>query len=244
MAGRMEGKVAIVTGGASGMGAATSRIIVNEGGKVVIADIAIDAAEALAAELGENAAAFRLNVTDAAQWKEVVDFTEKTFGAVHGLVNNAGILAVGPLEEETEETWDKVMDINGKGVFLGMKAVLPGFKRAGAGAIVNMSSAGGLTGLPFMNAYTASKFAVRGITKSAAVELAPENIRVNSVHPGRVATPMTTAEGYVGDADDKNLLTRFAQPEEVSALVVFLLSDEASFMTGGEYTADGGITAA
>ncbi|MGX1931426.1 glucose 1-dehydrogenase [Microbacterium resistens] len=239
---RLEGKVALVTGGASGMGAAHARAIVAEGGSVALADISDEAAADLAAELGPRAISLHLDVTDAAQWEDAVAATESAFGSLNVLVNNAGILTGAPLEETTEQSWDTVMAVNAKSVFLGMRAALPALKRATPASIINISSVAGLEGIAGMHAYTASKFAVRGVTKSAALELAGQGVRVNSVHPGNIRTPMTAAM-LTAEDEDTNLLTRAADPAEVSAVVVFLASDESSFATGAEFVIDGGISA-
>ncbi|MFF2347665.1 SDR family oxidoreductase [Pseudarthrobacter sp. NPDC058119] len=250
MSGRLEGKVALITGGSSGMGASHARGFVAQGAKVVIGDIADDAGAALAAELGDAAVFTHLDVTNPADWSAAVEIAERSFGKMNVLVNNAGILSGGTLDEFTPEQWDLAMAINAKSCFLGLKASLNALRRAQPSSVVNISSGAGLQGIAGMHAYTASKFAVRGFTKSAALELAGQGIRVNSVHPGNVNTPMTqgyaAAAGVSSDdlrAREKSSLTRAADPSEITALVLFLASDESSFSTGAEFIADGGTTA-
>jgi 3alpha(or 20beta)-hydroxysteroid dehydrogenase len=242
--GRLDGKVALVTGGASGMGAAHARGIVAEGGRVVIGDIADDAGRTLAAELGDAAVYAHLDVTSYDDWEMAVLLAEKRFGRLNVLVNNAGILNAGSLDDFTVAQWDLAMNVNAKGAFLGLKASVEALRRGKPASVVNISSAAGMHGIAGMHAYTASKYAVRGLTKSAALELAGQGVRVNSVHPGSVATPMTEAmQVELAPEDRDNLLRRPARPSEVTALVVYLASDESSFSTGAEFLVDGGITA-
>ncbi|MBE8476081.1 glucose 1-dehydrogenase [Streptomyces justiciae] len=242
---RLNGKVAVITGAARGMGATHARRFVEEGASVVITDVLKDEGEALAAELGAQACFFAHDVTDAVGWHQVVTLAEETFGPVAILVNNAGVGQVRPLLDMTEAEYRRVVDINQLGVFLGMKAVIPSMRRLGGGSIVNVSSTSGLVGSPAGAAYSASKFGVRGLTKSVAVEFAAEGIRVNSVHPGVIVTPMTDEYGFTGDhpAIRATPMRRPAQPEEVTALVLYLASDESSFSTGAEFVVDGGQTA-
>ena len=243
MSGRLEGKVAIITGGASGMGAADARIFVKEGAKVVITDVNAEAGNALAAELGEDAIFIKHDVSSEHQWNYVVARTKETFGAVDGLVNNAGILIMKPIEETTHEEFIKLMEINVEGVFLGMKAVTPTMKEQGSGAIINMSSAAGIVGQVDTIAYSASKFAVRGMTKAAAMDLGLSGIRVLSVHPGSIITPMTMALGNSGDRPlPLAPLNRSGTPEDVADVVAFAASDAARYMTGSELVVDGGLT--
>ncbi|QHS23413.1 glucose 1-dehydrogenase [Virgibacillus sp. MSP4-1] len=244
--GKLDGKVAIVTGGSRGQGASHVRRFVEEGAKVVFSDILADEGVALAKELGENAKFVRHDVTKADEWKNVIDEAESTFGPVNILVNNAGIVVTKKFDELTEDEYRKVVDINQVGVFLGMKTVLPSMKKAGDGSIINVSSINGLRGAAGNSAYDSSKFAVRGMTKSAALEFAEYGIRVNSVHPGVIQTPMIEVEGsrdLVEQLKQTIPMQRTAQPEEVSKLILFLASEDSSYSTGSEFVIDGGVTA-
>lgn len=246
--GRLSGKTAIITGAAQGMGEAHAHKFVEEGAKVILTDINEDGGNALADELGDNAMFIKQDVADEAGWAEVVKAGEAKFGDINVLINNAGI--IGPLADTltmTKEQFENVCAVNQTGVMMGMKAVIPSMLRAGIGSIVNVSSIAGLFavyGSPNL-AYVASKFAVRGMTKQVAVEYGAKNIRVNSVHPGYIRTPMMAAatdeEG--GDALSMIPLNRLAEPKEVADLMVFLASDESSFMTATEQVIDGGMTA-
>lgn len=242
--GRLNEKVAIITGGARGMGASHVRAFIKEGAKVMIADILEQEGKALANELGENVKFIKLDVTKRANWEEVVAETEKAFGPINVLVNNAGISMNRSIEETSEEDYRRILDINQVSVFLGMKSVIPSMKKGNGGSIVNISSINGLVGGAI--GYTDTKFAVRGMTKAAALELSRFGIRVNSVHPGVIETPMILQE------DSKEAIQEFAKyipsgrvakPEEVSNLVVYLASDESSYSTGSEFVVDGGLTA-
>lgn len=244
--GKLDGKVAIVTGGARGQGAAHARRLVSEGAKVMITDILEEEGKALTDELGDNAKFMKHDVTSEERWMEVVAETEATFGPVNILVNNAGIVMVHELENIAEAEYRKVIDINQVGVLLGMKSVIPSMKKAGSGSIINISSINGLRGGIGTIAYDASKFAVRGMTKTAANELAKYNIRVNSVHPGVIDTPMVATEETKEQVDmliQTVPMKRMGQPDEVSRLIVFLASDDSSYCTGSEFTIDGGVTA-
>lgn len=242
--GRLSGKVAVITGGARGMGASHVRKFVEEGAKVVFTDILEQEGQALAAELGDNARFVKHDVTNAEEWQTVVEEAENTYGPVNILVNNAGITMAKSILAITEEEYRRIVDINQVSVFLGMKAVVPSMQKTEGGSIVNISSVNGLVGGAV--GYTDTKFAVRGITKAAALELANYGIRVNSVHPGAVETPMIVQEDTKAavEAWAKTLpMKRVGKPEEVSNLVVFLASDESSYSTGSEFVIDGGVTA-
>lgn len=237
-------KVAIITGGARGMGESHVRRFIEEGAKVVFTDINTSAGEALAEELGGNAVFVKHDVTDADGWKTVVDQAESVFGPVNVLVNNAGISMSKTIFEMTEAEYRKIIDINQVSVFLGIKAVLPSMQKAEGGSIVNISSMNGIVG--GAPGYTDSKFAVRGLTKAAAIQLGGLGIRVNSVHPGVIETPMVSegdAVEQIREFAKQIPMQRTAQSEEVTNMVAFLASDEASYSTGSEFIIDGGLTA-
>lgn len=241
---RLEGKVAIITGGAQGMGETHARRFVKEGAKVVLTDILEEKGQALADELGENALFIKQDVTSAAEWETVVAKAEEAFGPVNVLINNAGISMAKSILEMTEEEYRRIIDINQTSVFLGMKTTIPSMQKAGGGSIVNVSSINGLVGGAI--GYTDTKFAVRGMTKAAAVECAHYGIRVNSVHPGVIATPMIAQDdqkALIEEFAKQIPLKRIAESEEITNLVLFLASDESSYSTGSEFVADGGITA-
>lgn len=246
--GKLDGKVAIITGAAQGMGAAHARRFVKEGAKVVLTDVQREAGAQLAAELGENAMFIEHDVTSLEQWRAVVDKTVEAFGSVNILVNNAGIL--GPIANVVDldpEAYLKVVAINQHSQIWGMKTVIPFMKKVGGGSIVNISSTAGMVavvGAPSVG-YVGSKFASRGVTKQVAVEFGPDNIRVNSVHPGYILTPMmveaTDEQG--GGVGAVVPLRRLADPDEVSSLVLFLASEDSSYISGMEHVIDGGLTA-
>ena len=241
--GRVEGKVAIITGGARGMGAMHGQRLIEEGAKVILTDMLDAEGEAVAKALGANARYLHHDVTKESEWKHIVAETEQAFGPVSVLVNNAGIAANSPIEATSEADYRRVIDINQVSVFLGMKSVLPSMKRAGGGSIVNISSIAGIIGTPTTMAYTASKFAVRGMTKSAAIEFAPHNIRVNSIHPGIIRTPMTAGDNdVIAAATAVTPAGRVGEPEEVANIMLMLASDETRFSTGAEFVVDGGFT--
>ncbi|UUW90096.1 glucose 1-dehydrogenase [Pimelobacter simplex] len=240
--GRVAGRVVIVTGGARGIGAACVRSLVAEGARVVVADVLADDATALVAELGERTAYVPLDVTSEEGWQQAVAAAEERFGPVWGLVNNAGIVHVDPIETLSEADYRRVIDVNQVGVFLGMKAVIGSMRRGGGGSIVNISSTGGLVAYSRILGYVASKWAVRGMTKTAAQELGPDGIRVNSVHPGIVASEMTASSSRSHEQVKTQPLARAADPSEIGALVLFLVSEESSYSTGSEFVADGGFT--
>ncbi len=246
----LAGKVAIVTGAARGMGRSAAERLVAEGARVLLGDVLVDDGKQVADDLGDAALFTELDVTDAASWEAAVELAEQHFGQVDILINNAGILAFGLIEDMPIDDYRRVIDVNQVGVFLGMKYVVPAMKRAGGGAIVNVSSVEGLGGGAYLAAYTASKFAVRGMTKAAAWELGGDGIRVNSVHPGAIRTPMVLsqlgdegAEGAEKFIAKKTALKRMGEPDQVAAVMVFLASDDASYMTGSEVAVDGGVSA-
>ncbi|MCH6229762.1 SDR family oxidoreductase [Microbacterium sp. CFH 31415] len=237
---RVAGKVALISGGARGMGASHARLLVDEGAKVVIGDLLDAEGEALAAELGDAVRYVHLDVTRYDDWQNAVEVALKEFGRLDVLVNNAGIANFGPIEEYTLDQWDTIIAINLTGVFYGIKAAIEPLKKSGKGSIINISSTAGIQGYEALPGYNAAKFGVRGLTKNAALDLGRYNIRVNSVHPGVIRTPMTdsleTPQNHVA-------LHRVGEPIELSQLILFLASDESSFSTGAEFIADGGETA-
>jgi NAD(P)-dependent dehydrogenase (short-subunit alcohol dehydrogenase family) len=245
---RLAGKVALITGGASGMGRSEATIFAREGARVVIADVLDNEGHEAAKAIGEAARYLKLDVKDEAQWQAVVAATEREFGNLDILVNNAGISGTYQPDVTSTEAWDRVMDINAKGVFLGMKYGVPALKRAGGGAIVNISSISGFVGQQGIHmAYNASKGAVRIMTKTAAVQYAADNIRVNSVHPGMLPAMRSSIGSANPEWRAKMLkavpMKREGRVEEVAHAVLFLASDEASYITGTELVVDGGFLA-
>jgi NAD(P)-dependent dehydrogenase (short-subunit alcohol dehydrogenase family) len=246
---RLKGKVALISGGARGQGAAEARLFVSEGARVVVGDVLDEVANALAKEINAKAravVAVHLDVTRGTDWRNAVATCEKEFGGLDILVNNAGIFNTSGLEDTSEELWDAIVNINQKGVWLGMKEVVAAMKRRGGGSIVNISSVAGLTGSSGSTAYHGTKGAVRLLTKSAAVQYGRDGIRVNSVHPGLINTTMIDIipkeqREYIV----KNVLPlgREGTPEDVAKLVLFLASDDSSYCTGAEFVVDGGLTA-
>ena len=236
--GRVDGKVVLISGGAQGMGASHAKMLVAEGAKVVIGDILDDKGQALADEIGESARYVHLDVTEADQWDAAVAVANSEFGSLTGLVNNAGIVALGKIGKFDMAKWQKVIDVNLTGTFLGMQATVESMKAAGNGSIINVSSIEGLRGAPMLHPYVASKWAVRGLSKSAAIELGKFNIRVNSIHPGFIRTPMTK---HFPEDMVTTPLGRPGQSPEVSTFVIFLISDESSYATGSEFVMDGGL---
>jgi 3alpha(or 20beta)-hydroxysteroid dehydrogenase len=235
--GRVEGKVALISGGARNIGAASARMLVAEGAKVVIGDLLDEEGAALAEELGDAARYVHLDVTQDADWRSAVELTVAEFGKLDVLFNNAGIFNGGQLQRYKQEQWQQMLDVNLTGAFLGMRAAADAIIAAGGGSIINTSSIEGLRGTPWAHGYVASKWGLTGLTKSAAMELAPQGVRVNSLHPGRISTPATDA---MPDDLIPIPLGRPGLPEEVAAFVVFLASDESSFATGTEFVVDGG----
>lgn len=209
---------------------------------MVVADVRADRGEAVAGALGERAASVALDVTDAGAWDACLAEAEGRFGPVSVLVNNAGIVHEGPLAELSEADYRRVVDVNQVGVFLGMRAVVPSMRRAGGGSIVNVSSIGGIVAFPGVLGYVAAKWAVRGMTKAAAQELAADGVRVNSVYPGLVETDMTPPDTPAAAQVRTQPIPRLGRPEEIADLVLFLASDESSYCTGAEFVADGGFT--
>ncbi|GAA1830737.1 glucose 1-dehydrogenase [Agromyces salentinus] len=236
----LGGRVALVTGGARGLGAAYARALHAAGARVVVADLLDDEGRDLATELGDRARFVRLDVTDEASWAAAVEATLESFGAIDVLVNNAGIANAAPIEHLTLAKWDAVIAVNLTGVFLGCRAVVPAMKAQGSGSIINISSVEGMRGSPGLHGYTASKFGVRGLSQSLAVELGQFGIRVNSVHPGLILTDMTTR---IDPAKLDIPLGRPAVPDEVAGTIVFLASDASSFTSGAEFVVDGGMIA-
>ena len=247
---RLDNKVALITGGARGMGAAEARLFSKEGSKVVSGDVLDADGERLEAEINETGGQCRfvhLDVTSQREWVSAIEETVSTFGKIDILVNNAGIYRVNNILDTSTEEWDQVMDINAKGVFLGSKAVIPYMKQNGGGSIVNISSVAGLVGNRMSSAYTASKGAVRLFTKSTAIQYAGDAIRANSVHPGTIESPMTEQlledPSYRDDRMRRTPIGRLGKPEDVAFGVLYLASDESSFVTGAELVIDGGRTA-
>ena len=247
---RLEGKVALISGGARGMGAVEAKLFAKEGAKVIIGDMLEDEGRRVEAEINESGGDcvfVLLDVSDEDAWRRAVNEAVSRYGELDILVNNAGIYRAHIVEETTVEEWDQVMDINAKGVFLGTKHAIPAMRQAGGGSIVNISSVAGLVGSKQTTAYTASKGAVRLLTKSTAIQYASEGIRANSVHPGTIVTPMT--EGFLADDTmledriNRTPLKRLGRPEDVAYGALYLASDEASFVTGSELVIDGGRTA-
>jgi 3alpha(or 20beta)-hydroxysteroid dehydrogenase len=236
---RFEGRTVLISGGAMGIGAAHVRGFAAEGARVVFGDIDEDAGAALAGDLGGEVRFIRHDVAEETGWERIVAAAEEAFGPVSVLVNNAAILPPFlPIDEVDADDWRRVLEVNLTGSFLGIKHVVPSMRRAGGGSIVNTSSALGVMGTPNLSAYVSSKYGIRGLTQTAALELARDRIRVNSIHPGYTRTPMNAE---VAEENTHDLpVPRFAEAEEVTAVAMFLASEEASFVTGSEYLVDGG----
>jgi 3alpha(or 20beta)-hydroxysteroid dehydrogenase len=245
---RLDGRVALITGSAGGIGAASARSLAAEGALVLLTDTDAAGAERLAGELGEHASARAHDVTSEADWHAVADWALETHGRIDVLVNNAGVFLAAALAETSLEDFRRVIDVNTVGSFLGMRAVAPSMSERRAGSIINMSSVAGLTGSPYLTAYAASKWAVRGMTKVVARELAQFGIRVNSLHPGQIDTDMNARQREkTPELIDRLIrgipLGRIGTPEEIAHAVVYLASDESIYVTGSELVIDGGTTA-
>jgi len=250
--GRLQGKVALVSGAARGMGQAEARLFAAEGAKVVLCDVLDAEGRAVAKELGKGALYHPLDVTSEDAWAKAVTHATSAFGKLDVLVNNAGIAESAPLADMTLDSYRRVTEVNQTGVFLGMKAVIEPMTAAGGGSILNISSIDGMIGMNNIMSYVASKWAVRGMTKAAAIELAPRGIRVNSIHPGFIHTHLGVSEGrgfedvrQTIDAYTKRMapMGRTGSPEDIAKLALFLASDDSAYSTGSEFVADGGLTA-
>lgn len=242
---RADNKVVLISGAAQGMGASHAQVLASAGAKVIIGDLQVEAGQALADSINESigaeVAAFTpLDVTDMDQWNDAVDVAEKTFGRLDALINNAGIFSAGSVEDASAEDWNKTINIDLTGTFLGMKAAVPLLARNPTSSIINVSSIAGLVGFKHRAAYSAAKWGVQGLTKTSAMDLGPKGIRVNSVHPGSVKTPLTAGlKRGIGQIP----AGRVAEVEEISSLILYLVSDESSFITGANIAIDGGETA-
>ena len=248
--GRVDGKVAIITGAASGMGKADAQLLASEGAQVVVADLNEADGVAVAEAIGERAVFMKLDVTDEANWREVIAATVAQFGKLDALVNNAGMMTVGNVVDTDLESWRKTHAVNTEGVFLGCKHAIPAMRDTGGGAIVNMSSVAALQGMSFCSAYSASKGAVKALTKSVAMYCKEENngVRCNSVHPDGVATPMVVKVATGRDTATQEEIdalasaTNMCDPEDIAHLVLYLVSDESRFINGAEMVIDNAAT--
>ncbi|MEV7614364.1 glucose 1-dehydrogenase [Streptomyces sp. NPDC089799] len=239
----LDGKVVLITGAGRGQGAAEARLCAEAGARVVLTDVREEEGRAVAAELGAQGVFVRHDVADPESWDAAVRAAVDAFGTVSALVNNAALWRTAHVERQSLEGFEELVRVNLIGPFLGIRAVAPVLRAAGGGSIVNISSTAGLVGIPGHAAYGSTKFGLRGLTRSAALDLGADRIRVNSVHPGAVDTPMVA--GAVAGRDWSHLaLGRMGRPEEVGGLVLFLCSDASSYITGAEFTVDGGMTAA
>ncbi|MFB6483469.1 SDR family NAD(P)-dependent oxidoreductase [Streptomyces virginiae] len=240
---QLDDKVVVITGAGRGQGATEARLCAAAGARVVVTDVREDEGRAVAAELGDRGLYVRHDVADPESWATVVKETVRAFGTVSALVNNAALWRTAHVEQQRLEDFEALLRVNLLGPFLGIQAVAPVLRAAGGGSIVNISSTAGLVGIPGHAAYGSTKFALRGLTRSAALDLARDRIRVNSVHPGAIDTPMV-AEAVAGRDWSHVPLGRMGRPEEVGELVLFLCSEASSYVTGSEFTVDGGMTTA
>lgn len=246
MANRLKNKIALITGASRGMGASDAQRFIKEGASVALIDIRDDEGQKLANKLGPKAKFFHLDVSDGSNWPNVISKIENAFGPINILVNNAGVSgSSGTVENTSEKQFRKVLNTDLIGVYLGIHNVIPSMRKAGGGSIINISSIGGIVTLPNNVAYTTAKFGVRGMTKSAAIDLVKEGIRVNSVHPGVIGTKMVREYGEKHPQDMKSMendipMGRLGKPEEITNLTLYLASDESTFSTGSEFVADGG----
>ena len=244
MAGKLDGKVALITGAGRGQGLCEARLFVAEGAKVVLADVRYDDRTSIEHEFADDGLVVELDVADASQWQATVEAARQRFGGIDILINNAGVVAPSVTIIDLDlDMYKRVIGVNQIGPLLGIKYVAPSIIERGGGAIVNISSVAGLGAIPGAAPYVSSKFATRGLTKVAAIELGPHNIRVNSIHPGGVDTPMLSGSESAKRIkyEPKNLpLGRIAQPEEVARLALFLSCDDSSYCTGSEFVIDGG----
>ena len=246
--GRLDGKVALITGAARNMGAEEARLFAREGARVLVTDILDEPAAALARELGESAAFFPLDVTQEAQWEQAMAHCLAEFGRIDILLQNAGIVPMAALQELRLEDYERCLRVNATGTFLGMRSAAAAMRQGGGGSIINISSVQGMVGAPGLLAYTASKFAIRGMTKAAALELGPHNIRVNSIHPGIIRVRKPRPGQPTDDLDYEALgaplpLGRAGEPRDVAGTALFLASDESAYTTGTEFLVDGGMLA-
>ena len=240
--GRLDGKVALISGGARGQGEAEARLFVAEGASVVIGDVLDEQGEKVAADLGDRAHYCHLDVTEGGDWQQAVATVKDRFGRLDVLINNAGIVRLGMMLDVTEDEYRQVVDVNQIGCWLGMKTSAPLMGETGGGSIINVSSMNGIMPGPGAMSYIASKFAIRGMTKAAALELAPLGIRVNSIHPGAIDTDM--AHEALGSSEGNPVghlpIPRMGRPDEVAKMAIFLATDDSSYSTGSEFIIDGG----